>query len=516
MKTYTAVLIDVSSIQEYIFGSNKLKLNAGASFIIEHEVFGDILSLAIKKVSGLNISLHEWVGQPENLTITNGQAVEIGYIGGGNSLILFSATEIAKAFINEYSLLLLTTYPGLKISFALDGNFSLEESQDGFKKSRNRISKILAQNKKSAFQKLNVFKTGISNDCLFSNEAQEFNHQQVSGFISGEALAKLSAFDSAKDKFEKQLLSGIPYVFPANLEDISKEEEKSYIAVVHVDGNNMGNKFKACKSLPELRKLSSAVKTISGELLKELIVEVIRISEIGSEDEQAHAIQLKSDVSSGKNFLPFRPLISGGDDFTFICDGRIGVHLCEFLIKKFAEKTFGGEQLSACGGVAIVKTKYPFFRAYHLSEELTGLAKKTAKVTELPNAATLHYLIAGGGFVDANYSSIVETQFMCSNGQLLNGPYFIGEGSPGISQLKEGMRHFKKNWPSSKVKELRTALRRTAPEQAYFLATLKARDKPLKLPNGKEKLWEGEGTPFFDMIELIDFYPEPLLNQTAC
>jgi hypothetical protein len=58
--------------------------------------------------------------------------------------------------------------------------------------------------------------------------------------------------------------------------------------------------------------------------------------------------------------------------------GRLGLTLAALYLKAFeAEKENipDGKDLTACAGIAIVKTHYPFARAYQLSEALCSNAK---------------------------------------------------------------------------------------------------------------------------------------------
>ena len=91
-------------------------------------------------------------------------------------------------------------------------------------------------------------------------------------------------------------------------------------------------------------------------------------------------------------FFPVRPLIFGGDDLTLVCDGRLGLALAAVYLKAFHTHTTSefsrldfpdrdkkiSDELKkpayACAGVAIVKTHYPFARAYKLSSALCDLS----------------------------------------------------------------------------------------------------------------------------------------------
>lgn len=48
--------------------------------------------------------------------------------------------------------------------------------------------------------------------------------------------------------------------FPAEVEKLGQKEGKNYFAIVHVDGNNMGLKFRKCTGLTERRKLSREIR----------------------------------------------------------------------------------------------------------------------------------------------------------------------------------------------------------------------------------------------------------------
>jgi hypothetical protein len=58
---------------------------------------------------------------------------------------------------------------------------------------------------------------------------------------------------------------------------------------------------------------------------------------------------------------------------------------------------------------------------------------------------------------------------------------------------------------------LRDVLKEDITRQQYFLAELKA--SAIKLPCDLNELWTKRATPFYDMIDLMDFYPEFLTDN---
>ena len=85
----------------------------------------------------------------------------------------------------------------------------------------------------------------------------------------------------------------------------------------------------------------------------------------------------QGNIPLNQQFLPFRPLVYGGDDITFVCDGRLGLTLAAAYLRAFeAQVAADKKPLRACGGISIVKVHYPFARAYETSEALCQSAKR--------------------------------------------------------------------------------------------------------------------------------------------
>jgi len=528
----TALLIDTVSIQQYIFSSNKLKENIGASYIIENLVYRKVLmDVLIKQFSGGFSG--DWEKSTAFVMEKDASCkCEIGYIGGGNALILFreESTEnwedlVVTAFIRKYTMELLCRFPGLRTSFGKIDNFDWRGS--GFSESRERLNKDLVRNKSLQFRNVTVTKHGIVSDCALSNEAQETDFRAIKN-ISFTSKVKLEASLLSQTvlnrKYAGQL--GERYVFTEQLEHLGQPGDKGYIAVVHIDGNNIGQRFADCSDLAELRALSTALWELADSTMTKLIADIVNLFEEGllKKENGFELAKYEPDENAtneekswkGRLQLPIRPLITAGDDFTFVCEGRLGVHLAEKLAELIGNGKVGGKPVSVCCGIAITKTKYPFYRAYKLAGELTDRAKQESRAEE--GSSWLSFLVSSGGY-SGTLEEIIDRQFTTPSGNILTmGSYRLGSQTGSMGHLKEAMKALilgETAWPRNKLMELRDALGKDEAYQNYFLAEAEARG--LKLPKyagnfSKEPLWyDHNKTPYYDIIELLNFYPKELL-----
>lgn len=67
-----------------------------------------------------------------------------------------------------------------------------------------------------------------------------------------------------------------------------------------------------------------------------------------------------------RNVLPLRPLIMDGDDVIFITKADWGYPVCCFFLRTTLRQE---KKISACAGVALVHSHYPFSNAYDIAEE---------------------------------------------------------------------------------------------------------------------------------------------------
>ncbi len=228
------VIIDVMSIQKYVFGSNKLKDILGSSFIVSN-LYSIITDESFKNFEPL-----------------------IGYIGGGNALLSFENEENANSFIKEFTKYCLTNYPGVNVAIGkatLKSNFN-NPKDINFREDLKKLFKDLEINKRTHFVNNNFYMPGFIADdvvtgqplSIWYNEGPKEEHD----YISLVTAVKRSKISEAKKQYNFN-----DFDLPDEFEDIIVNKgEDSTIAVVHIDGNGIGQRFKELKTLEEVKNLS--------------------------------------------------------------------------------------------------------------------------------------------------------------------------------------------------------------------------------------------------------------------
>jgi hypothetical protein len=143
------------------------------------------------------------------------------------------------------------------------------------------------------------------------------------------------------------------------LKDIGAfSNEKNKIAVIHADGNGLG------QILPLL-----------GDTLSEFSVALDKATKKAFEDAKDETMQI-------------RDVILGGDDMIVICNANDALEFTKNFLENFEKETEqikaiqnlkGFSKLTACAGIAYTNEKYPFHYAVDLAEALCGQAKKDSE-----------------------------------------------------------------------------------------------------------------------------------------
>jgi hypothetical protein len=325
--------------------------------------------------------------------------------------------------------------------------------------------------------------------------------------------------------------------YPSDFEDLGGSRgEQNYLAVVHADGNGMGQRIMDVGSIyptvhdnrpyiTALRRFSVALQEAAQVALKETLGQLAsRIDERGRIIHKKKAgkelVRIELKPEDGQWLLPFRPIVFGGDDVTFVCDGRLGLSLAVQYLRQFEIHTAslpdGKGKATACAGIAIVKTHYPFARAYTLADELCKSAKDYRRKQDWEGSCLDWHFALGG--LAGNLKEIRKREYTVpAEGSLTLRPVTLddntGERHRSWVVVRKGVDEFQgKDWAGrrNKAKALRDALREGSGAVQRFLLKFNE-GKPLPeveplMTNWLATGWQDYYCGYFDAVELADWF----------
>jgi hypothetical protein len=458
---YVVTLLDSTGIQNYIFGSNRLRENIGASELVRRAT-STFVEKALQEAINEHHDLHD-LSQASPIEENPDRRAEGLFQGGGNVALLFRTLDDAKATVRELSRILLENAPGLEVaavhSDPFDWNTSHLADIDTTPGLMTRLYEKMVQYKQQRARSAPLASLGVTLDCRATGLPATCiftDPDDVPLPISAETSAKITWREKASERLKRELLPETlqqSYALPDRFDHLGRSHgEVSYLAVVHADGNGIGKRIQDTGRgkednrtyIQEVRQLSAAINSAGMQALCKTIKAMEAMlcqQQPGTEPQMdvqpSHfaylayleevgkfVFDLSQDKKSKKRFLPFRPLVYGGDDVTFVCDGRLGLALAVYYLQQFEKESTNlpGGPAYACAGVAIVKTHYPFARAYNLAEDLCRSAKRFVreqKEAGKGDGSAIDWHIAASGRGDS-ISAIREREYKTHNDDLLS------------------------------------------------------------------------------------------------
>ena len=543
MSSYVVTILDTTGIQPYIFNSNRLRENIGASYLVS------------QATGNLDSTTDDWVkqqlgklGVPKNQLYKSvqesGAIAELVYAGGGNAMLLFQSMDYAKQFTRNLSQHILKNAPGINL-VAAHKEFNWSESL--YDVVQNLVDNELEQLKRAKIPSVPLLGLGVSAFCdstqlvaIDTSEEYVQADEQDIYLISRETQAKLKVVSSKrgelankvlKQKFES-ILKEKKLEFPYRMDHLGRSrDESSYYAVVHADGNGMGKRFRdygkegmKLNLLDPNRGYINAMRRLSDSLNQAGLAAMTTVLKAVVDSIENEEVLGKFSIftQKGNQYLPLRPLVYGGDDVTFICDGRLGLELAAIYLKAFQEQSVAdGKALSACAGISIVKSHYPFARAYALSEALCSNAKKfiweqKKQWGEEKEFSAIDWHIAASGLF-GSIGEIRQREYKVVEGSLTIRPIIIQDEANQWrtwSNFTSIIKTFNESpdWKGrrNKVIALREKLREGAEATRQFRKAYSIDKLPI-IKGGDELAlqtsgWTEQRCGYFDAIEAMEFY----------
>jgi hypothetical protein len=424
----------VQGIQSFILRTNKLKEIGGASELVEQ-----ICTTLFYDVAKLN---------PDDANIIMNAAGNIKYI--------FDENEKCMAFVKSFPKLVSEFAPGITISQSVikleDGINLMDALGELEKKLKTQRSKISNPTELGFMAIERARRTGGLGIDYNGKETRDLS-----------TIKKHKAFEGNSSLYEKFFGKKIKNEnIPFDLNEINAVGDKSWIAVIHADGNGLGlllqklasklNELDNNQAKIQFRTFSQAIETATENALQ------IAYSALKIEIKEKH---------------PIRPILIGGDDVTIVIRADLALLFTKLFLEKFKEETKKelsflsnaplniidfNEGLTACAGIVYIKESYPMHYALHLAEELTKKAKKKSKsISETHPPASLSFYKVQASFLESLEE--IETKTLKAGDINFDfGPYFIDyQNSPKISDLFEKLQVLEdfKNEDSKGISKLR-------------------------------------------------------------
>lgn len=454
----------VQGIQDFIFKTNKLQEIDGASKIIKQ---------IDKEIDRLN---------PDEILVQ----------AAGNIKVIFNDKAKCEKAALEFPKLIMQKAYGVTISQAVvdmgNPEFSTQE------KAINELEKKLKTQRNKPSIPLDLSINIIELNPATAKPVTEYR--------------KIKDKQTPVDIATKQKRDSFPQSSKFNdMSDLSNEKNK--IAVIHADGNGLG------QLIP---KLGDKLSAFSIEL-DMATNEAFRIASGGIEK--------------------IRPVILGGDDMTVIINADDALVFTKKFLYHFEEETrkieelksIGFEKLTACAGIAYSNEKYPFHYAVSLAEALCSVTKKHAKKlvegseTPAPSSLMFHN-IQSSNF--QSWEKFVKDELTIPNDKNTIrcdfGPYYLTqEGQPKIENFLNTVEAYR--CEASPISKLRSWLGELAKSHEFAKNWLDRINQMLKennkwncksMENNLENLYHGlsnevliidkddfKKTPIYDVLQIL-------------
>lgn len=384
----------IQGIQSYIFQTNELKDIIGASHIVN-----DICTSFKLFADG------------KGTTIVT---------AAGNIKHIFDTKADCEKVVRSFPKEVLRKIPGITISQAVVAY------NDNFEEAIIILNEKLKAQRNKPLRSATIGLIGTKRNPRTGLPASDVHHGTA---IDSASYKKKTTSENANTSLNKVF-------FGKNIDatslpiDISTMTGKNdWIAIIHADGNGLGKIVSTMHSNPEkLRTFSQKLEVATQKAAQKAFKSV--------ENDYNH------EEWGIKSKYPFRPIVLGGDDLTIICRADLAIEFTKNFLRHFETETKAhlsyfikeanlGEKLTACAGIAYIKSTYPFHYGYELAESLCNHAKEDAKSAiqtnqAIPRSCLMFHKIQDS-FVE-DYQLIIQRELSTkANISLCHGPYYVEE-----------------------------------------------------------------------------------------
>lgn len=381
----------VQGIQSFILQTNELKDIVGASELVEQICTTKFASVLGKDYDRLKSDPHAIL------------------MAAGNIKYVFDEVNQCRDFVRQFPKAILEAAPGVTVSQAvvkMTGNFGSDV---------NELERRLRVQRNKPMRSLTWGYMGMRRSRKTGLPAVAEEEKGYLDMGTQSKRKRLTTYRLCSKSFNRQDLDDAQIVL--NIDDMVGKND--WIAVIHADGNGLGQMVRQVGSNPErLKEFSENLNT--------------------STVEAAHAAYEQFHFPP-QDKIPIRPVVLGGDDMTVICRADLAIPYVETFIRQFEEKT--KHQMTVCAGIAFIKSSYPYYYGYELAEQLCKRAKKDAKrnlSNGLMPSCFQFYKVQDSFIKDVDL--MMQRELGYGKYSFEFGPYYLNDAPEGRWSIKELQR----------------------------------------------------------------------------
>lgn len=385
---YALAMYDVRGKQEFIFRSPHIKEIVGGSAIIR-DIFKDYLYPQAEQYDGSRGIYHgEEAFTEDGLRKHMEEENYIGevvYEGGGNFLLIFRTEEICKEITYRFTREVMKATSSLKVLCTYITGLDFQDWNGDRRRlyGQHRINEARESVIRPYASLPIVQRDYRSSQAIVDVIAVTYhNGRKIDKEVSRESKAKYAKYElESKDHKIDQ--------WTMVLDDIVEERGRdSHLAVIYIDGNNMGAKVETCcQGLKSYEDCVKALRSFSAIIQTAYIDK--RKKEIENYLEEKYKFRKKK---AG------RLIIGAGDEINIICRASDAFDIARIYLdnldKDETGKAYGGH--SACAGIAIFHSHAPYADAYKIAEECCESGKNYMKEKKSKHASLLDFQYCQG------------------------------------------------------------------------------------------------------------------------
>jgi hypothetical protein len=441
-------MYDIRGKQEFIFRSNHLKEIVGGSAIIR-DCFKDYLYPKAEKISEKGIFHDEKsIFDRENFKkhLEEGYIGEVVYEGGGNFYLLFKDDETFRKVTFLFSSEVMRKVGTLKVL----GSYIKEVNFDDYKGDAARLREVHQRNEHmesviSPWGTLPIVQVDRMTSMPLVDKYKIVKDRKVDDKLIKGKSEKLSKESLAKyKKYDEELRDKADEIGESVLDNIvTKKGEDSLLAVVYIDGNNMGAKVEECyKGRTSYEECVAELRKFSNDIQKKYI-----------DDRKKDIDEYLSTkyYNKGKR----RVVLGAGDEVNFIFNVHDALDCARVYLENLPEGC------SSCAGIAIFHSHAPYSEVYRIAEECCEEGKTKMKEMKLENTSLLDFQYCQGA-IDVSLEQIRKNEHSIVSSK----PWLIKKSNAdktieGITDIKDvdKMKKFLNKLGNSNVKGLLSAIK---------------------------------------------------------